>query len=443
MSNLIKSINPTIIKVVDEKGNVRPICYDGEKSSLWWDDTGEILKLERIGRYYYDRHDNPWEHSIQPNINPNNPGKKSYPFRLIKIQIGLKCNFNCSYCSQEADRNLERLQLQKISDEKDINKLIKVLEGWIEPDDGISFEIWGGEPFLYWNIYRKLCEKLLCTFPKCSISTTTNGSLISEEIFKWILHNERIRLVVSHDGDTEHRDYDTLENEYIHKLFYSLKNTNRPLIFNCVLTVDNLSVVGIRRYIANKLNANVTDINISTEGIAITFNNRNLSDVYFSKLNIFYKELTHGDSLFLFGSYLTEYFSSIASKKPAICIEQKCGMDRSDVIAINLKNQRVITCQNTLPLGKHDLGSVDSIDKSNINTLHHWRSRNNCLECPVLSFCKGCCLYLENDDFEKACDNHFIYNLPFLCAAIYFITGYHAISLYCNKGEFDLVEMTS
>ena len=60
----------------------------------------------------------------------------------------------------------------------------------------------------------------------------------------------------------------------------------------------------------------------------------------------------------------------ISESKPSNCIEQKCGLDRADVLVLNLKTQHVVTCQNTLPEGKHDIGPISDL-KNYTEVLSH------------------------------------------------------------------------
>ena len=132
----------------------------------------------------------------------------------------------------------------------------------------------------------------------------------------------------------------------------------------------------------------------------------------------------------------------LQTSKPAVCIGHKCGLDRPDAVVVNLNTQNIVTCQNTLPVGRHLLGHVSDLPGPVLNTVWHWRSRDNCIKCPVLAFCRGGCLYLENDEFSKACLFQFYYRLPFLCAAVFFITGLIPIRLVSWMGDIDLSSMT-
>ncbi|MDT8858253.1 hypothetical protein RNZ50_25155 [Paracoccaceae bacterium Fryx2] len=90
-------------------------------------------------------------------------GKSRAP-RILKIQLGLSCNYACSYCNQAfqiADATVSKLV--------DVEHFLVQLDGWITgaPE---SIELWGGEPFLYWAKIRRLIPVLAERFPAARFS---------------------------------------------------------------------------------------------------------------------------------------------------------------------------------------------------------------------------------------------------------------------------------
>ena len=120
---------------------------------------------------------------------------------------------------------------------------------------------------------------------------------------------------------------------------------------------------------------------------------------------------------------------SISSGRPASSLGQKCGMDDIYTLSVDLRGN-VITCQNvssiaTAPNGKqHMLGHVSQMDRVKLNTSTHWSKRKECVDCPVLQSCKGACMYLQGNLWEKACDNAYSDHIPFFAVAIEKLTGY-------------------
>ena len=84
-------------------------------------------------------------------------GKSRAP-RVLKIQLGLSCNYACSYCSQAfqiADATVSKLA--------DVEHFLTQLDGWIA-DAPEKIELWGGEPFLYWAKIKRLVPALARKF---------------------------------------------------------------------------------------------------------------------------------------------------------------------------------------------------------------------------------------------------------------------------------------
>ena len=117
------------------------------------------------------------------------------------------------------------------------------------------------------------------------------------------------------------------------------------------------------------------------------------------------------------------------TKRPSSAVGQKCGMDRSDNIAVDLKGN-VLTCQNESPVEvsfngeSHLIGSVDDFDNIKLKSSTHWSFRDNCAKCPVLQLCKGSCMFLHGPLWELGCDNSYSDNIPYFMSAIELLTGY-------------------
>jgi uncharacterized protein len=126
---------------------------------------------------------------------------------------------------------------------------------------------------------------------------------------------------------------------------------------------------------------------------------------------------------------LKDWEDSITKNRPASAIGQKCGMDRDDQIAVDLRGN-VLTCQNvsavsTAPNGRsHLIGHVNNLEKVRLTTATHWKFRDECSKCPVLQACRGSCMFLKDELFKKSCDNSYSDHIPFFAAAIEKMTGW-------------------
>jgi uncharacterized protein len=126
---------------------------------------------------------------------------------------------------------------------------------------------------------------------------------------------------------------------------------------------------------------------------------------------------------------VNDIVQSIAQRRPSSALGQKCGMDRSDAIAVDLHGN-VLTCQNTscksrAPNGEsHQIGHVSDFKGIRLSTSTHWSHREECQSCPVLQSCKGSCMFLEGPLWDAACVNAFADHLPFFVMAIEHLTGF-------------------
>lgn len=154
---------------------------------------GELPVLIRELRGYdllsYDGEEN------RIHLNPlSNPEKGSF-----WIDLTNQCNFRCSYCyidrkKEVIDPEKFRLLLDRLITEKDNY-----------PYREIVFVLAGGEPLLYFEVFKKMIavikdfQKKYAAEVKTEILAITNGSLLTEERAAYI-KKEGVRIALSFDG---------------------------------------------------------------------------------------------------------------------------------------------------------------------------------------------------------------------------------------------------
>ena len=110
-----------------QHGFVRQALYDPEDSSLVWADNEERLPLPQAFPKQEDMQWPPFWHLHYP----SNPAGKSKAIRHLKLQLGLKCNYACQYCSQAHQPH----DIDGHPD--DVAPFMQQLEGWFAGgDDG-------------------------------------------------------------------------------------------------------------------------------------------------------------------------------------------------------------------------------------------------------------------------------------------------------------------
>ena len=408
----------------DTNGNERILHYDPYASTLYWADTGLNIDLPFPSRHADSRD---WEKAFP--VSPTNPAPKSRSPSSIKIQLGLKCNYSCSYCNQRAQPQ------DGDANPKQIERFLTKMPLWFDVGTGhdLSLEFWGGEPFVYWKTLKPLAEGLRALYPKARFNIITNGSLLDQEKVDW-LYDLGFSVGISHDGPAyeENRGSGHLNNPDQRKWIryaYDRLFGERRIGFNCVLTNKNVSLVAVRSYLSRHLGIPPENIPLTTEEILLPYDDGGmalslLDDLSSKRLThtVFY-EAIRGMTMGI-GAIETkarDFLQSLADRRPASSLGQKCGMDKDDRIAIDL-NGNVMTCQNTSPLSKHRIGHLDAFDAIKLTTAHHWSTRKECQNCPVIQMCRGACLFLEDKLWEQACENSYYFNLGLLAASLFFAT---------------------
>lgn len=349
------------------------------------------------------------------------PGTKTHAPNVLKIQMGLACNYSCSYCLQALEVVNETVSLLD-----DVNNFLEKLDEWLF-DSPNRIELWGGEPFVYWAKIKKLIPELHKRFPSAEFVMITNGSLLDQEKIDFIKKYD-ISIGISHDGpgQLENRGPDPLKDpekrKWIQKLFEERCQEGK-VGFNAVLTKNNFDLEKIKEWFEAEFPD--TPIQVGMEGVVITYDVPTLlGSGGFNPSQL--KELSDAMFYHLIGKEpddkIRGFFKALGDRMPLTSFNQKCGMDRPDMISVDLKGN-VTTCQNTGAEGRHKIGQVDNFDDIQLDTATHFSHREECNHCPVVQLCKGSCMYLESDYFAQSCHNEYALNLAYLRAAIFHLTG--------------------
>jgi len=356
-----------------------------------------------------------------PRANKSNPLGKSRRPRTLKIQMGLSCNYACSYCNQAT-----QIDDATISTLGHVERFLIQLEAWIEAAPE-RIELWGGEPFVYWAKLKRLVPALAEKFPEARFSIITNGSLLNREKLDFIAYYD-IGIGLSHDGPGQQlRGTDPLDDPE-KRQWIKMLLAERPgqVSINTVLTRENHSLEVIATWFRERLGP---DAPLSLEGVVNTYDAATLfgsgafgeGDLGHLSDEVFYA-LANDHNAFGLGKQLNAFIRSLAERRPITALGQKCGMDRADDIAVDLLGN-VMTCQNTGAKGEHRIGHVDAFAEIALDTATHFAFRPECMVCPVVQLCKGSCMFLEGEFFAQSCRNEYAYNLGILRVALYHLTG--------------------
>jgi uncharacterized protein len=404
------------IHVLRQDGLHDTIHYDNQTSELNWSDGRPVTSV------------NAGEFRDAVAVAVDHPGRKG-TVRTLKISLGLSCNYACSYCSQRFVPHADS------SNPTDIEPFLTQLsEALIEPPERIEF--WGGEPFVYWKTLKPLAERLRAQYPRTTLSVITNGSLLDAEKNDWL---DRLGFGVglSHDGPGQRtRGIDPLDDPEKRAAIMDLYARLHPqgrISINVMLHRENQSRACVQTWLQERFG---DDVRIGEGAFIDPYDQGGMASTlrtdgeHFAFRSRAFHELRLGKvaNFDIAQKKIIAFVDSIRSARPASAVGQKCGMDKPGNLAVDLHGN-VLTCQNvsasaTAPNGRpHLIGNLSNLQAVKMRSASHWSQRKDCANCPVLQICQGSCMFLDGSLWEAGCDASYTDNVPFLAAAIEYLTG--------------------
>ena len=123
--------------------------------------------------------------------------------RRIFIMTTYNCNLHCRYCYEPV----------KVNTFMDVEKICAALTNEftrLRQFDSFRLTFHGGEPFLYFDRIKEVCEWAWNAYPNLDITADapTNGTVLNEDIRQWLrLNCRRFEVSVSVDGDKETHNF--------------------------------------------------------------------------------------------------------------------------------------------------------------------------------------------------------------------------------------------
>ncbi len=412
----------------------------GDQAVFFYDNETNTLSTE-TGFVYEDTRllaENPARPASIP-FDKNTPLKKFKRVQTLKIQLGLSCNYGCTYCSQRFVPRADE------TSKKYVESFLKKIDENLEFDEklGLRIEFWGGEPLVYVKTLKPLVEALNERFAswekKPYYLMITNGSLFTDEICDW-LYDNHFNIAMSHDGPGQHvRGPDPFDNPELKDVILRFYKRMRPegrFSFNAMLNAQNWSRKKIHDYFIELTGDPGVPLGegefvdaYDEGGIEMSFKTKN---EHFDFRKTAVTDVLWNRGYIGFGGIIQKidgFIRDILSRQSANSVGQKCGMDDEQTIAVDLRGN-VVTCQNVsavsrapngeLHYGGNIAGGVENIA---LKSATHWRNRPDCANCPVLHLCRGACMFLDGDYWQRSCDHAFSTNIAYFALAIEKITG--------------------
>lgn len=406
----------------------RIAVYDPYNSTLTWKDSGEAIIASEPENF---------PSGPVAKVSPETPVGKSVSLNKIKIQMGFACNYSCTYCSQNNQRSFQKDTAQQTLAK--VPAFMEKMGQWFDggrdgKGAGTHLEFWGGETLLYWTAVESMARQLRKIYPNMSLALFTNGSIVTKEMAETAAEIS-LHFIVSHDGPTFSEDrakdpFDIPNQCENLKYLFNRLNPMGLISFNATISPKNYSLLGIQKYIADKLGVSPKLVKL-THDLATPYDDAGLNyvsdpdkrrDLINGIFSDMLKQYPFNLKVGMVDVFIHDFFESVKVNRSADTVGQKCSMDLPTSIAVDIDGN-VLTCQNVTAKGGHKIGHVDQFQDAKLDTAYHWSKRKECVQCPVVQICKGSCMFLTEKLWTGACDQHFTWGLAYLALACYLQTN--------------------
>lgn len=399
------------------KDSNKTIYYKIEDNALY-NEAGELLSLppEKPLEFY---------ESVQPLFGTRKKNNKPVALRIL---FGHACNYSCSYCMQKDIGNPdERPQ------NKQLDTFIKSIEENLDLENLERIELWGGEPFLYWNDIMPVMKHLDKKGRHFFIST--NGSPLRQkhvDFFKTL--EASVMMAVSHDGPGQEllRGEDILYKDSVIKTLKQLDDLfpKVQFSFNCVVSLQNHDLfkindyfrkasdrIGLKNirlsYILGRIydatnSQNSADHVIGKDhlaGFKKTLNDYIEAEINQMKSKGFDRTLPMLQSNLVSGELGAYNYAKKMRHQVPITMTSNCGADAADILSLDIMGN-VRLCPHTSE--KYIAGHINNLKGIRIVQLDLDRKKTHCADCNVRRLCKSSCpiefpdeVFLQNCRVEK------------------------------------------
>jgi uncharacterized protein len=331
------------------------------------------------------------------------PFSEVYNCDSITINVTNKCNLSCTYCFEKGKNDV-------FMSVEDALKIVDMSYTELEGDKRFMVNIFGGEPFLNWEVIEAVCNHIREQNYKARVGITTNLTILTDHMID-VIEDHEVYLLTSIDGVKEVHDkhrcdsYDVVVNNLQRlikrKLFYLIETrmTVSPDTVQHLFTgVQSLFNMGIN----NICSCLVTDQEWTEEQLnTLKDQTEQVLDFYFNVLNDVNNK--RNLSMKLVDDYL------VASLEPNVIIDKNmCAVGTNRWCAISPTGD-VYGCHQQITdpkLGESEkIGNIfEGVDENKVVEVPQAKfDRPECRDCVAISMCKSGCPsqnMIENCDFH-------------------------------------------
>lgn len=421
----------------------RRFFYDNRSDRLCAENGGAVLFSEaRDFSSYYEQAATTY-------------GKRTKSNRPVALRIlmGHACNYSCTYCMQKDIGNPDEIPRRK-----SLNKFFADVTEQLDLSELDRVELWGGEPFLYWQDMVALMgffDREGVTF-----AISTNGSCLHQKhVGFFATLKGQVVLSISHDGprQLQLRGDEIFDRPRVINTLRALDNLpNVSYGFQCSVTNTNFDLFAINDFfrdqiINNGLHTKSLSFSLGRTyqegGNGFDYMGCNVVEGQDKKTSDSQLHVIHGENLEKFRDILRKFLEAhhqqiisggFDGDQPAVFsapIEQlpllftdiyesgiaysvveyarrlltgeptvetsNCGADMSDIISLDLDGG-VRTCPHAGE--KYIHGSINNLKGIRILSLNLSRGEGHCDDCVNVKLCRSSCpLPLPLETFMTNC----------------------------------------
>lgn len=368
----------------------------------------------------------------------------------IRIFLGSRCNFNCTYCKQHRDIMLETYT------KEDVDNFVENFFSNVDTSGIVQIQFWGGEPLAYKKTLLYLSKCLRERLPNVELFTLSNGSLWTKEFVDEAM-SVGLVLGISHDGPGQcYRTSDPLEpgtdshDAIMH--YWDLIQDDENVAFTILLTMTN---------------KNTADFDETEKYFTDIFGEKIVGRLNFLPLmidttlqhNCQYDCSSDGKFAFRLLSYMIKkkmnptpftvqligFIRCFLNNNFAVNPMQVSCFMASPISLVVDMHGNIIPCQNYGSTSTLFDGSVAKIghisDMKDVkfpNYLKVDEKETKCMTCPVVAMCMGGCPLNKQEYLSPECKSNFVFYTGLLAYVIFLITGKILLSI---DGDFSCKDL--
>ena len=308
----------------------------------------------------------------------------------LTLMVSQECNMRCAHCYGDCGEYNNKGMMTSETAIKAIDYLVENTK-----EDKLAIAFLGGEPLLNFSLIKEVveyCSKISSeSNKKFSYTITTNGTLLNDEIEKFLIDNN-IKTQISIDGTKN--NHDRMRYFKHKKPSYDIvvdktksMREKKLLTARATLSPENLDYVGTFKHL-NELGF----VGIPIEPAKNLLGEIDLETEYdeYKKYAEFFKEQVKNQHYDI-ASKMTDFNKAMEKIDNATKRNYGCGAFHR-MYAVDIDGS-LYPCHRFVGHPEFSVGNIFDNKKNDVEKWHHVDSRDKCSSCWMKNLCGGGCAY--------------------------------------------------